>query len=85
MEININRFYIIGMTCFMVVAVFTWANLVMIMDSLTFPSVIATSAQIVFNFTLVGFFYYLYKQNNKPNTLDQTLLEVEQEIKDSGF
>jgi amino acid transporter len=89
MEINLNRFYIIGMTCFLVVAVFSWANMIMIWDSLTWAAQISNSANIVFNFALVGFFYYLYKNQPNPSISSgdssQSLEEVTKELKDNGF
>ena len=58
-EINTKNFYIIGIICFIVIGLANIANLILTFSILTFPGKIASIGGIIFNFALVGLFYYL--------------------------
>ena len=62
MEINTKKFYIIGIGCFLVIAVMSTANFFTIYENLNIYEKISSLANIFFNFALTGFFFYLYNQ-----------------------
>jgi len=69
LEININKFYKIGVVCFGIIAVMNLVTFYLNLSNgrLLYPSMVfSTIFQIIFNFALFGFFYYLY--SNLPPT-----------------
>jgi len=62
LQITPQMFYKTGMGCFLVIAVCNICNFFIFFGKTNIPSKISSLGGIVFNFVLIGFFYYLYKQ-----------------------
>jgi len=60
-EVTPDRFYKMGVACFSVIAIFSLINYIMNFWLNTYVSNVIGLAQVVFNFTLAGFFIYLLK------------------------
>jgi hypothetical protein len=64
MAIDPNKFYQYGVICFAIVAVCSLINFFIFFPSYNIFGAIASAAQVLFNFILTGFFWYLYKNQN---------------------
>lgn len=61
-EITPKRFYITGIICFSIIAVFNIANFIAFFSATNFFSKMSSLGGIVFNIALVGFFFFLLRQ-----------------------
>jgi hypothetical protein len=62
--IDANKFYQYGVICFSIIAVCSLINFFIFFNSYNLFSAIASAAQVLFNFILAAFFWYLYKNQN---------------------
>lgn len=60
MEIDPKKFYLIGIACFSTIALMSIIIFATNFSNMDIFTRISRIASIVFNFTLIGFFYYLY-------------------------
>jgi hypothetical protein len=83
--IDPNKFYRYGVICFSIVAVCSLINFFIFFHTYNLFSAIASAAQILFNFILTGFFWYLYKNQNmmsSANLNDSTVEEINAAFKE---
>lgn len=76
--IDINRFYLAGIICFSIIAIFSLINLVIFTYTIT--TFIPAAAQVIFNFVLVGFFWHLYKSQPKVTNSPVSEDDLKKEI-----
>jgi len=81
--IDTKLFYKFGIGCFSVVALCAVANFFIFYRTLNFFSIISSLANIIFDFVLVGFFYYLIKTqtSNLPEDTPEDLEEALKEFR----
>lgn len=66
MEINTKNFYLLGIICFTGIGIFNFITLVQSYRFMLLTAVISSSLSIIFNFVVVGFFYWLGKNTLEP-------------------
>jgi len=84
MEINISKFYTVGVWLFGIIAIMntmTFVNGFIInrFPDTTIPMFISAAASLAFNYVLFGFFYYL-KSTLPPQGLERGSLEDMEEM-----
>jgi hypothetical protein len=79
-EITPERFYKTGIACFLIIGLFNLANFAANFGHYNFYGKVSTTASIIFNFTLVGFFFFLYKQGKGITEEVDTSAELEKVI-----
>lgn len=65
-DIDIRLFYKIGIVCFSIIALMNLVGLVLTFNMLVWNDLISRIASTIFNFALVGFFIWLYRQLPPP-------------------
>jgi len=61
-EIDQRKFYMIAITAFSIVSIMNTASILQTYGNLLFTQLASQIASNVFNYALVGFFIFLYKQ-----------------------
>ena len=80
--IDAIKFYKIGIGCFLIIAIASFANFFIFYDQyLNILAKISSLASIFFNFTLAGFFYYLLKTQTS-NLPGDTREDVDEAIRE---
>jgi len=86
-EINQERFFKIGLVCFIVIGFANLANFFLNLKYYNLFNIISGVAGITFNFVLAAFFYYLVKMNS-PNieteAQSEDIDEIIKQIKKNG-
>jgi hypothetical protein len=83
MLIKAKLFYQSGIACFLIIGICNLINFFIFYDNGNIYSHIASLGGIVFNFMLVGFFYYLYKTQSStlPEEAPEDIREAVKEFK----
>jgi len=83
-EINPKNFYTIGVVCFGVIALMSVVGYIATFNILPWYGHIQKIAGIVFNFALIGFFFYFLKlmgsQQNIVNATDDEMKQMMEEL-----
>lgn len=80
-EIDLRKFYKIGVGCFSIITLMNLIGLVLRFNSLLWYDITSRIASTIFNFALIGLFFWLLRQLPPPVTDPATNDEILEMLK----
>ena len=81
MELSLEKFYLVGFSCFFIIAACQICNFFIFMRMNNVFSNILSVAQIIFSMALTGLFSYLYRQNTRTRKEISSFEDIKKELK----